>query len=112
MTVESSATCLPQVPSCGQLTPCMLLQVDNLRTNHRGTFVLSDRNFRWLAKIPSGQAAGGTTSGSALELARDFLHLPCALLRGALAQLGLDCSVTADCSNFPAADFTINVRAQ
>ncbi len=26
-------------------------QVDNLRTNHRGTFVLKDQSFRWLAKL-------------------------------------------------------------
>ena len=94
--------------SCTQLTP-KCVQVDNLRTNHRGTFVLSDRDFRWLAKISGGQAAGAVPLA---DLAKDFLFLPCALLRGALAQLGLDCIVTADCTNFPAADFTVNVRAQ
>ena len=87
-------------------------QVDNLRTNHRGTFVLSDREFRWLAKLSGGQAAGAASTAPPVELARDFLFLPCALLKGALAQLGLDCTVTADCSNFPAADFTVNVRPQ
>ena len=25
--------------------------MDNLRTNHRGTFVLKDQSFRWLAKL-------------------------------------------------------------
>ena len=29
----------------------LLAQVDNLRTNHRGTFVLKDLSFRWLAKL-------------------------------------------------------------
>ena len=88
--------------------PCW--QVDNLRTNHRGTFVLSDRNFRWLSKISGGQGPGGAAQPPPLELARDFLHLPCALLRGALTQLGMDCNVTVDCANFPAADFTISPR--
>lgn len=31
----------------------LLAQVDNLRTNHRGTFVLKDLSFRWLAKLSS-----------------------------------------------------------
>ena len=57
------------------------MQVDNLRTNHRGTFVLSDRNFRWLSKISGGQAAGATAAAPPLDLAKDFLYLPCALLR-------------------------------
>ena len=34
--------------ACGML---LLAQVDNLRTNHRGTFVLKDLSFRWLAKL-------------------------------------------------------------
>lgn len=30
------------------------------------------------------------------QLAQDYLHLPCAILRGALTQLGLDCTVSFD----------------
>ena len=37
-------------PSAPDLLSC-LMQVDNLRTNHRGTFVLKDQSFRWLAKL-------------------------------------------------------------
>ena len=42
------------------------MQVDNLRTNHRGTFVLKDQSFRWLAKLsvnpvpPSGLPQNGS----------------------------------------------------
>ena len=60
--------------------------MDNLRTNHRGTFVLKDNTFRWLTKLsvdppplPGAAAARGVASVS--ELARDYLVLPCALVR-------------------------------
>ena len=72
----------------------MCLQVDNLRTNHRGTFVLKDNTFRWLAKLsvdpprPAGAAAPRAVA-SVSELARDYLVLPCALVRvvGRVAEL-------------------------
>ena len=72
--------------------------------------MLTDRDFRWLAKISGSQAAGAGGGAAPADMAKDILLLPCALLRGALAQLGLDCAVTADCASFPSADFTVNVR--
>ena len=36
------------------------MQVDNLRTNHRGTFVLKDLSFRWLAKLSVDPVPPGT----------------------------------------------------
>ena len=85
--------------------------VDNLRTNHRGTFVLKDNNFRWVTRLSANQPGVGTqaqqpTSG----LAKDFLVLPCAIVRGALCHLGVDCAVSADCTVLPACDFTINLK--
>ena len=64
----------------------MCLQVDNLRTNHRGTFVLKDNTFRWLTKLsvdppPAPGAAAPRAVASVSELARDYLVLPCALVR-------------------------------
>ena len=61
-------------------------QVDNLRTNHRGTFVLKDNTFRWLAKLlvdppPPPGASAPRAVASVSELARDYLVLPCALVR-------------------------------
>ena len=44
------------------------------------------------------------------ELAADYLVLPCALVRGALAQLGLEASVSADATSLPQVDFTVVVR--
>lgn len=44
------------------------------------------------------------------EAARDYLELPCALIKGALVHLGVECSVTADPSALPACDFTITIK--
>lgn len=44
------------------------------------------------------------------ELAADYLVLPCAIVRGALAGLGLEASVTADATSMPQVDFTVVVR--
>jgi hypothetical protein len=71
-------------------------QVDNLRTNHRGTFVLKDNTFRWLAKLsvgpppPPGAGAPAAVTGVS-ELARDYLVLPCALVRACAAPAGARC---------------------
>lgn len=90
--------------------------MDNLRTNHRGTFVLKDTAFRWLSKLSlDPPAAGSSTSSSqraAADLAAEYLVLPCALIRGALTHLGVECTVTADASNLPACDFTINIKSR
>lgn len=81
-------------------------QVDNLRTNHRGTFVLKDNCFRWTAALSTAPNA----ATPACEVARAYLVLPCALIRGALTQLGLECVVSADPSNLPVCDFTVIVK--
>ncbi|BDA43192.1 Trafficking protein particle complex subunit 6B [Coccomyxa sp. Obi] len=89
-------------------------QVDNLRTNHRGTFVLKDAAFRWLSKLSVEPLPPGVPAGPnpVAELARDYLVLPCALIRGALVHLGVESTVTADASNLPACDFTINIKSR
>lgn len=85
--------------------------VDNLRTNHRGTFVLKDNNFRWVTRLSANQQTPGMPAQPAVtELAKDFLVLPCAIVRGALCHLGVECSVSAESTALPACDFTINLK--
>ena len=85
--------------------------VDNLRTNHRVTFVLKDNNFRWSTRLSANQPVSGASSQpAAAELAKDFLILPCAIVRGALCHLGVDCAVSAECTTLPACDFTVNLK--
>ncbi|RZC71285.1 hypothetical protein C5167_034458 [Papaver somniferum] len=89
-------------------------QIDNLKTNHRGTFVLQDNRFRWLTRMSidpvpvivtdSSQdpSSVGTTESKAEQATSMHLYFPCGLIRGALSNLGIPCAVSADMSNLPA----------
>ncbi|KAI0480361.1 BET3 family protein [Xylariaceae sp. FL0804] len=76
-------------------------QVDNLKTNHRGVYVLTDHAFRPLARM-SAEAGG-----RAVARAQPFLWFPCGILRGALAAMGISATVQAETSELPGAVFQI-----
>lgn len=63
-------------------------QIDVLRTNHRGLYVLTDNNFRWLRSV----SVDGEHPGSP----EDYAVFPCGLICGALTRLGVQCRVTAE----------------
>ena len=87
-------------------------QVDNLKTNHKGVFVLQDNTFRWLRNV-SAEAADSAQPGSAAKDAHtlsDYMLLPCGLIRGGLACLGYTCSVSCDISTVPSCSFTIRMK--
>ncbi|GFR45946.1 hypothetical protein Agub_g7412 [Astrephomene gubernaculifera] len=110
-------------------------QVDNLKTNHRGVYVLQDNGFRWLQRLSppsapaSATAAAGAPASSAgslppgagavdpareeavRQLALSHLHLPCGIVRGALCHLGVSCSVEADPKQLPSCTFTVRIMA-
>lgn len=71
-------------------------QMDNLKTNHKGVFVLTDYKFRWYFKYLSLNPR--ITGGVAY---RTYLWFPCGIIRGALANLGMETTVTAECTNGP-----------
>jgi hypothetical protein len=50
VSVYNAAPCLSLM-----LSRLMQLQIDKLQTDHRGTFVLRDLNFRWLNRYAPGQ---------------------------------------------------------
>lgn len=77
-------------------------QMDNLRTNHRGTFVLVDNNYRLISRLNSAKGAADT-----LEKARAYLWFPCGVVRGILLSFGVEASVTAEVTQFPAVTFNI-----
>ncbi|KAG6498353.1 hypothetical protein ZIOFF_046265 [Zingiber officinale] len=78
-------------------------QIDNLKTNHRGTFVLQDNKFRWftLVSIDPSSEDDEASQGSSSEAANMLLHFPCGIIRGALSNVGISCAVSADASNLP-----------
>jgi hypothetical protein len=75
-------------------------KIDKLQTNRKGVFFLFDNSFRWLEKHASNDEA-------TKEAAAMLLHLPCGILRGALANLGMTVVVNADFVNLPSVTFHI-----
>ncbi|KAI5056517.1 hypothetical protein GOP47_0028335 [Adiantum capillus-veneris] len=97
-------------------------QVDNLKTNHRGVFVLQDNRFRWLTHIsldsPIHNADGVSIENSltnnavmAARAAGQYLYFPCGLIRGALTNLGVPCDVSAEVASLPACSFIVRIKA-
>lgn len=98
-------------------------QVDNLKTNHRGVFVLQDNRFRWLThisldsppasaldEIPVETSITNNTVISA-RAAGQYLYFPCGLIRGALSNLGVPCDVSAEVASLPACSFIVRIKA-
>mmetsp|Transcript_3455 Transcript_3455/g.5240 ORF Transcript_3455/g.5240 Transcript_3455/m.5240 type:complete len:168 (-) Transcript_3455:202-705(-) len=81
-------------------------QVDNLKTNHRGVYVIMDNRFRWLSRFAGALSPGAQ---NARDIAHIHLAFPCGLVRGALHCLGLESQVTAEWVNHPAVTFTIRL---
>ncbi|KAF8471941.1 transport protein particle component [Kalaharituber pfeilii] len=76
-------------------------QIDNLKTNHRGVYVLTDNTFRPFARMST------VTGGGAVQRAQPFLWFPCGIIRGALANMGVNASVQAETTELPSAIFKI-----
>jgi hypothetical protein len=109
-------------------------QVDNLRTNHQGVYVLMDNDFRFLNKLSaSSQYVEYAPQVSIRFYFRNYnssffprillwnwlcinydllqyVTFTCGLIRGALANLGTTCIVTAEVHAMPACKFHIEVQ--
>ncbi|KAI8329058.1 transport protein particle component [Chlamydoabsidia padenii] len=79
-------------------------QIDNLKTNHRGVYVLQDNSFRWFMRL-STDVGGADTA----KKATPYLWFPCGIIRGALANLGVTSVVVAETSNLPQCTFQIKI---
>ncbi|WWD19037.1 hypothetical protein CI109_103495 [Kwoniella shandongensis] len=77
-------------------------QIDNLRTNHRGVFVLQSHSFPPLMTLSSHRGPSAD-----MESAKLHLLFPQALVQGALARLGMHSIVTAESSGLPQCTFQI-----
>ncbi|KAM0092348.1 hypothetical protein ACP6JD_004181 [Aspergillus fumigatus] len=76
-------------------------QVDNLKTNHRGVYVLTDNSFRPFARMSMASRSEATA------MAQAFLWFPCGIIRGALSNMGIATTVQAETSELPGATFQI-----
>lgn len=77
-------------------------QMDNLRTNHRGTFVLIDNEHRLISGLNSSKG-----NPDSISKARTYLWFSCGLIRGVLMSFGIEAYVAAEISQFPAVIFNI-----
>ncbi|KAI9718980.1 MAG: Trafficking protein particle complex subunit 33 [Chrysothrix sp. TS-e1954] len=89
-------------------------QIDNLKTNHRGVFVLTDNRFEPIRRCSLPVGAAGSTGGGmeeAAKRAQPFLFFPTGLIRGVLGALGVEASVSAEVAGggtgLPGVVFTI-----
>ncbi|KAG7660618.1 TRS33 [[Candida] subhashii] len=89
---------------CRDVWVCMYnKQMDNLRTNHRGTFVLVDNNYRLINQLNSPKGMQDT-----LNKSKVYLWFPCGVIRGILASFGVDANVSAEITQFPSVTFNIH----
>lgn len=79
-------------------------QIDNLKTNHHGVYVLQDNEFRLLSKL------GTNGSKQYLKESPRLLAFTCGLLRGSLANLGIVSEVTAEIVALPSCKFHVKVH--
>ncbi|MCJ1395255.1 Trafficking protein particle complex subunit 33 [Xylographa bjoerkii] len=80
-------------------------QIDNLKTNHRGVYVLTDNSFKPFSRMSM------QSSSEAVARAQSFLWFPCGVLRGALASMSINAIVQAETSELPGATFQIKTIA-
>ncbi|MCJ1471215.1 Trafficking protein particle complex subunit 33 [Pseudocyphellaria aurata] len=80
-------------------------QIDNLKTNHRGVYVLTDNGFRPFARMSMASPSNTATR------AQPFLWFPCGVIRGALASMSINATVQAEILDLPAAIFHIKTIA-
>ncbi|XP_054713226.1 trafficking protein particle complex subunit 6B-like [Uloborus diversus] len=74
-------------------------EINNLRTNNQGVYVLHDNAFRFLTKV--------TNSNQYLNATPKYLAFTCGLVRGALMNFGITSVVTADVSSPPTCKFQV-----
>jgi len=79
-------------------------QVDSLKTNRKGVFVLTDHKFRWITHLSSD------VTMKTKSLAEKYIFFPCGVIKGALDILGIQCSVKAEITAIPTCTFTIVVK--
>ncbi|KAH9842220.1 TRS33-TRAPP subunit of 33 kDa involved in targeting and fusion of ER to golgi transp [Teratosphaeria destructans] len=85
-------------------------QIDNLKTNHRGIFVLTDNRFQPLSRMSVDRRAGPKAADEAIARAQTYMYFPCGVLRGALAGLGIEATVEGSSAEIPAATFQIKTK--
>ncbi|KAI0321478.1 NO signaling/Golgi transport ligand-binding domain-containing protein [Amylostereum chailletii] len=82
---------------------CWDKQVDNLRTNHRGVYVLQDNAFKPVSHISSWESRADATRRAKL-----YVAMSAGIIRGSLLRLGLQGVVTPEI-NLPQCTFQVKL---
>uniref|UniRef100_A0A0M3I595 Trafficking protein particle complex subunit 6B n=3 Tax=Ascaris TaxID=6251 RepID=A0A0M3I595_ASCLU len=77
-------------------------QVDNLRTNHQGVYVVQDNKFFTISNFAEGKQY--------LEESAIYVAFPCGVVRGALSNIGIPSLVTSSIESLPAVKFHVHVQ--
>lgn len=76
-------------------------QIDNLRTNRSGQYVLQENRFRFISSMSNDKQY--------LELMPKYLSFTCGLIRGALADFGIEATVAGDVTKPPSCIFNVQI---
>lgn len=77
-------------------------QIDNLRTNRSGQYVLHENRFRFITRISNGKQY--------IELMPKYLAFTCGLIRGALADFDIKATVSGDVTKPPSCIFNVQIH--
>ncbi|CAD6224552.1 GSCOCG00011790001-RA-CDS [Cotesia congregata] len=83
-------------------------QIDNLKTNHHGTYVLQDNEFRLLKHLANHNS--NNNNKQYLRECPRLIAFTCGLLRGSLANLGISSIVKAEITLIPTCKFHVEVQ--
>ncbi|KAG5643048.1 hypothetical protein DXG03_001626 [Asterophora parasitica] len=83
---------------------CWEKQVDNLRTNHRGIYVLQDNAFKPISRLSSWEGRA-----EAVKRARLYVAIPAGIIRGALSRLGFHGAVVPEVTTLPQCTFQVKL---
>ncbi|KAI0697168.1 transport protein particle component [Cytidiella melzeri] len=83
---------------------CWDKQVDNLRTNHRGVYVLQDNAFKPIQRISSWQGRA-----DALRRSKMYAAMPAGIIKGALSRLGFQAVVVPEITTLPQCTFQVKL---
>lgn len=83
---------------------CWEKQVDNLRTNHRGVYVLQDNSFKPISRLSSWDGRA-----DALRRAKLYVVMPAGIIKGALSRLGLQGVVVPEITSLPQCTFQVKL---
>ncbi|OQO03452.1 hypothetical protein B0A48_10116 [Cryoendolithus antarcticus] len=96
---------------CKDLWPLLFRkQIDNLKTNHRGIFVLTDVRFQPLSRVSVDRRAGPRAAEELVRRAQVYLVFPAGVIRGALSALGIEATVQGETTEIPTATFQIKTK--